>query len=158
MGDSSANTSQQAPRVAALRIRRGRKALLNLEVIRSISAECAYNASALAEHMGISLRQLQRLFARQTGCSPRSWLREERLQTAHRLLLRSTSIKEVALSLSFPNASQFCRDFRSRFGYTPSTLKSAGWGSPREASFQPAAASPPYMVSAMAKVAASSCA
>jgi AraC-like DNA-binding protein len=119
---SPASTIGSSPALGATRVRQGRQALLELDAIRAISAECAYNATALAQRLGISMRQLQRLFTRQTGCSPRLWLREERLQAAHRLLLRSSSVKEVALTLSFRQASQFCRDFRTRFGYTPSTL------------------------------------
>lgn len=98
-------------------------ASLNLEAIRTMSLECEYNSAALARCMGISARQLQRLFKRNLCCSPRTWLREERLQLAREMLLDTVSVKEVALTLSFPQASQFCRDFRSRFGYTPTEFK-----------------------------------
>ena len=105
------------------RIRSGKRTLLDLEAIRVLCADCSYNATILAARLGISIRQLQRLFARQLGCSPRAWLREERMQAAHRLLLRASTIKEVALALSFRQESHFSRDFRSRFGYTPSALQ-----------------------------------
>lgn len=105
------------------RVRSGKRTLLDLDAIRALGADCAYNATALAARLGISIRQLQRLFARQLGCSPRAWLREERMQAAHRLLLRASTIKEVALALSFRQESHFSRDFRSRFGYTPSSLQ-----------------------------------
>lgn len=105
------------------RIRSGKRTLLDLDAIRALGADCSYNATTLAARLGISIRQLQRLFARQLGCSPRAWLREERMQAAHRLLLRASTIKEVALALSFRQESHFSRDFRSRFGYTPSSLQ-----------------------------------
>ena len=108
------------------RIRSGKRTLLDLDAIRGLSSDCAYNATALAARLGISIRQLQRLFARQLGCSPRAWLREDRKLTAHRLLLRAATIKEVALALSFRQESHFSRDFRSRFGYTPSSLQKSG--------------------------------
>jgi transcriptional regulator GlxA family with amidase domain len=98
------------------------KVPFDLESLRASSAECAYSSTALANRMGISGRQLQRLFSRELNCPPRTWLREERLQLARRMLLGSASVKEVALSLSFRHASQFCRDFRARFGYPPSDL------------------------------------
>ena len=115
---------------APLRMRSGKRRLLDLEAIRALSGDCAYNATTLAARLGISIRQLQRLFARQLGCSPRAWLREERMQAAHRLLLRASTIKEVALALSFRQESHFSRDFRSRFGYTPSAVQksSAAYG------------------------------
>jgi transcriptional regulator GlxA family with amidase domain len=99
------------------------RACIDLETIRAMSWECEYNSTALARCMGISARQLQRLFKRYLCCSPRTWLREERLQLAREMLLDSASVKEVALKLSFRQASQFCRDFRSRFGYTPTEHK-----------------------------------
>jgi AraC-like DNA-binding protein len=108
------------------RIRNGKRTLLDLDAIRALGPDCSYNATTLAARLGISIRQLQRLFARQLGCSPRAWLREERMQAAHRLLLRASTIKEVALALSFRQESHFSRDFRSRFGYTPSTLQKSG--------------------------------
>jgi AraC-like DNA-binding protein len=100
------------------------KGPFDLESLRASSAACAYNSTALANRMGISGRQLRRLFSRELNCPPRTWLREERLQLARRMLNGSASVKEVALSLSFRHASQFCRDFRSRFGYPPSDLTS----------------------------------
>jgi len=108
------------------RIRSGKRTLLDLDAIGALSADCSYNATTLAARLGISLRQLQRLFARQLGCSPRAWLREQRMQAAHRLLPRANTIKEVALALSFRQESHFSRDFRSRFGYTPSALQKSG--------------------------------
>jgi len=117
---------EPVPRIAPARIRHGNKNLLDVDALRAMSADCGYNATMLASRLGISIRQLQRLFTRQLGCAPRAWLREERLQTAHRLVTRAVTIKEVALALSFRRESHFSRDFRSRFGYTPSTLKQAG--------------------------------
>jgi AraC-like DNA-binding protein len=116
------------------RVQSGKRQLLDLDAIRALSSDCAYNASTLATRLGISIRQLQRLFARQLGCSPRTWLREERMQAAHRLLLRASTIKEVSLALSFRQESHFSRDFRNRFGYTPSALqKSSRARGPRQA-------------------------
>jgi AraC-like DNA-binding protein len=122
--------------LAPPRVRSGKRTLLDLDGIRALSAECSYNATSLAARLGISIRQLQRLFARQLGCSPRAWLREERMQAAHRLLLRASTIKEVALALSFRQESHFSRDFRSRFGYTPSTVQRSGLGQAPRASLQ----------------------
>ena len=101
----------------------GQKVQLDLDALRAMTGVCAYNATALAHALGVSGRHLRRLFVRELRCPPRTWLREERLQTARRLLLRAATVQEVAHSLSFRNASQFCRDFRARFGQTPSELK-----------------------------------
>ena len=101
----------------------GQRAQLNLEVVRAMTGACAYNATRLADALGVSGRHLRRLFMRELRCPPRTWLREERLQTARQLLRSAATVQEVAQALSFRNASQFCRDFRARFGQTPSELK-----------------------------------
>lgn len=111
------------PPAPVARVQTRQKNLLDPETLQALSAECGYNATALAARLGISIRQLQRRFARQLGCAPRAWLREERLQAAHCLVLRAGTIKEVAFALSFRRESHFSREFRYRFGYSPSTLR-----------------------------------
>jgi transcriptional regulator GlxA family with amidase domain len=101
----------------------GQKVKLDLDAVRAMTGACAYNPTRLADALGVSGRHLRRLFMRELRCPPRTWLREERLQTARRLLRRTATVQEVAHALSFRNASQFCRDFRARFGQTPSELK-----------------------------------
>ena len=118
--DSSPSPSSSDPRIPGPR----QTAALNLETLIAASEACAYDVTALAAHLGVSVRHLQRLFARHLQCAPRAWLREQRLQAARRLLLGApASVKEVALKLSFRHPSQFCRDFRVRFGCTPAELK-----------------------------------
>lgn len=101
----------------------GQKVQLDLEAVRAMTGACAYNATTLADALGVSGRHLRRLFMRELRCPPRTWLREERLQAARRLLSCAATVQEVAQALSFRNPSQFCRDFRARFGQTPSELK-----------------------------------
>jgi AraC-like DNA-binding protein len=91
-----------------------------VSVLEEASANGRYRVSELAEYFGISPRQLRRVFARHAGCSPEGWLREARLQAALRMLPTATSVKQVAYDLNFRHSAQFCRDFRARFGSTPS--------------------------------------
>lgn len=79
-----------------------------------------FRVSDLAQHFGISTRQLRRKFARHIGCTPERWLRVMRLQAASRLLSTARSVKQVAHELEFRHAAQFCRDFRAHFGCSPS--------------------------------------
>ncbi len=99
-----------------------RSSLPCVSVLRELSAASAYRADALAARVGITTRHLRRLFKRHFGCSPSSWLREERLRIAHQLLPSASSVKEVAHALAFVHTSHFCRDFRKRFGCRPSEL------------------------------------
>lgn len=81
-----------------------------------------YNAKQVAARLGISLRQLQRLFRKHLGATPQSWLRERRLEAARRMLITASSVKEVAFFLGFSSQEQLARDFRRHFGVKPSTL------------------------------------
>jgi transcriptional regulator GlxA family with amidase domain len=79
-----------------------------------------YDARRIARHLGISGRQLQRIFKARLNRSPALWLREQRLLRARQMLHTSCSVKGVAYSLGFRQVSQFCRDFKACFGYRPS--------------------------------------
>jgi transcriptional regulator GlxA family with amidase domain len=95
-------------------------ALGPLETLRRLAARCTYSPRGVAAHFGVSQRQLHRLFMTHLKCSPREWLREERMRCALQLLRESNTVKEVAYRLGFLQASQFCRDFRLHFGHPPS--------------------------------------
>jgi AraC-like DNA-binding protein len=88
--------------------------------LRSAALACRFNASALARHFGISTRQLDRHFRAALRVSPQRWLKEQRLQAAQQLLPSASSVKEVGYVLGFRQISQFCRDYRLRFGTSPS--------------------------------------
>jgi AraC-like DNA-binding protein len=100
--------------------------------LRVLAPACGFSARQLAHELQISLRQLERLFRHDFDCTPREWLREERLQTGQRLLQASSQVKHVAYALGYDHPSQFTRDFRFRFHITPSafarsTISSADW-------------------------------
>jgi AraC-like DNA-binding protein len=94
--------------------------LPDVSVLEEATAVGLYRVSEVAEYFGVSPRQLRRIFARHVGCSPEGWLREARLQAALRMLPGAASVKQVAYDLNFRHLTQFCRDFRARFGCTPS--------------------------------------
>jgi AraC family transcriptional activator of tynA and feaB len=101
---------------------------LDLAALRNIALEGGYRVGFLASYVGVSERHLQRIFVRELGCSPENWLREERLQVARRLLRSAGTVKEVALALSYSQLSQFSRDFRQRFGCSPSQWRGQSRG------------------------------
>lgn len=104
----------------ATRSVRGAVVTFDASTLEVVSIACNYEVHRLAAWAEISPRHLRRQFAQLFGCSPQKWLREARLQAARRVLPEARSIKEVAYGLNFPTLSQFCRDFRARFGCTPS--------------------------------------
>ncbi len=86
----------------------------------SLASACNYDTQQLANRLGVSQRQLQRLFKAQLNRSPHGWLREQRLLAARRMLASSSSVKQVAYALGYTQDSQFCRDYNRTFGHSPS--------------------------------------
>ena len=82
--------------------------------------------AAVAAACGVSREHLSRLFRRQLGVAPASWLREERLRHAE-ILLRSTelSVAAIAAQSGFAAVNHFIAAFRARCGVTPAQWRRA---------------------------------
>lgn len=107
-----------------LRIRVGSshpKLLKAIELLES-DGESAFSRDELAKEVGLSGRQLERLFRKHVGTTPRMYHLRHRLQRARRLL-RQTSLPviEVAIACGFTTASHFAKSYRDQFGITPSS-------------------------------------
>ncbi len=75
----------------------------------------------LARAVGISERQLLRLFKRHVGHSPSGYQLRHRLNQARALLLQTDlSITEIAEACGFQSLSHFSTVYRQHFGHTPS--------------------------------------
>jgi len=74
----------------------------------------------LAERVGLSARQLERLFRKYLGRTPTRYYLELRLDRARTLLHQtSMSILDVALACGFVSASHFSKCYREFFARTP---------------------------------------
>ncbi len=74
----------------------------------------------LAEHLGISRRQLERLFKKYLRAVPSRYYLDLRLQRARRLLRESERpAGEVAMMTGFSSAAHFSTAYRNHFGLTP---------------------------------------
>jgi len=74
----------------------------------------------LAEHLGISRRQLERLFKKYLQVVPSRYYLDVRLQRARRLLRESDRpAGEIALQTGFSSAAHFSTAYRNHFGMTP---------------------------------------
>jgi transcriptional regulator GlxA family with amidase domain len=90
-----------------------------LELMESHPGE-PLRRSEMSRRIGISVRQLDRLFAEKLGTSYAEHYRRIRLDRAHDLLRQSAvSITEIALGCGFSSASHFSRAYREVFGMTP---------------------------------------
>ena len=74
----------------------------------------------LAEEVGMSTRQLERLFRRYLNRSPKRYYMEIRLQKARNLLMQTDmSVINVALACGFTSPSHFSKCYRSQYDTTP---------------------------------------
>jgi transcriptional regulator GlxA family with amidase domain len=79
----------------------------------------------LAENVNISSTRLRQLFRKETGRSPLLYLNELRLTRAAQMLSNTfLSVKEVTFLCGMKDVSHFVRDFKKRFGRTPSEYRS----------------------------------
>ncbi|MFO0452847.1 MAG: GlxA family transcriptional regulator [Pseudomonadota bacterium] len=98
------------------------------------------NTDDVARLVGVSRRQLERLFKQHLGTLPSRWYLELRLEHARRLLQQtSQSILQVGLSCGFSSAPHFSNAYRNHFGRTPRDERSARAAAWRDAG-RPAAA------------------
>lgn len=88
----------------------------------------------LASAVGLSLRQLERLFHRYFSINPAQYYMNLRLRRAQELLTHSSQpIMQVTVACGFQSSSHFCKAYRSLFGHAPSEerRRQAGDGEPR---------------------------
>lgn len=76
--------------------------------------------SVLAKDVGMSTRQLERLFRRYLNRSPKRYYMELRLQKARNLLMQTDmSVINVALACGFASPSHFSKCYRAQYNTTP---------------------------------------
>ncbi len=76
--------------------------------------------ATLARDVGMSTRQLERLFRRYLNRSPKRYYMELRLQKARNLLMQTDmSVINVALACGFTSPSHFSKCYRAQYGTTP---------------------------------------
>ncbi|MHA7775230.1 GlxA family transcriptional regulator [Roseibium sp. M-1] len=92
------------------------------EAIRLLNESAPYYlpTSEIARKIGISTRQLERLFQKHLKVSPKRFAIDQKLTRARNLLLQTEgSISEIALACGYESASHFIRTYHNRFGVTP---------------------------------------
>jgi len=74
----------------------------------------------IAARLGVSLRQLQRLFARELGTTPHGHYRLLRLARAHALLQQTMlPVTQIAVGAGYASPEHFARVYRKAFGRAP---------------------------------------
>ena len=120
--------SRGDPQRMPLRLRVGvshPKLLRAIELIET-SHDHRTSQRQLAGGVGLSERQLERLFRKYLDTTPSRYARDYRLARARDLLRQtSMSVIEVAIACGFTTASHFTKSYRERFGITPGGDRSA---------------------------------
>jgi len=85
-----------------------------------LNIEEPISPSLLAKDVGMSTRQLERLFRRYLNRSPKRYYMELRLQKARNLLMQTDmSVINVALACGFASPSHFSKCYRAHYNTTP---------------------------------------
>jgi transcriptional regulator GlxA family with amidase domain len=85
-----------------------------------VNVEEPISPSLLAKEVGMSTRQLERLFRRYLNRSPKRYYMEIRLQKARNLLMQTDmSVINVALACGFASPSHFSKCYRAHYDTTP---------------------------------------
>ncbi len=114
---------QRAPSAARLA---GSAKLVEAVALMEANVAEPLNTDDVARLIGVSRRQLERLFRQHLGAMPSRWYLDLRLEHARRLLQQgSRSILQVGLSCGFSSAPHFSNAYRTRFGRTPREERSA---------------------------------
>lgn len=79
----------------------------------------------IAAELGISTRQLERLFGKYLNTTPKRYFMEMRLERARHLLVQTEmSITDISVACGFASTGHFARAYRTIFGITPMVQRS----------------------------------
>lgn len=92
------------------------------EIIIHDSNEVDFNMEFLGDKLGLSRRQIQRRTKAILNITPKQFIKEVRLLEARRLLELGEvdSVKSVSALFGISSPEYFSRQFKKRFGKTPS--------------------------------------
>lgn len=92
----------------------------------SLSLSHAWTVAEMAAEVGLSVSYFHQTFKESFGVPPQIFLLDLRLEAACRLLEHESnfdSIKQIARIVGCENESHFCREFKKKFGITPSQYR-----------------------------------
>ena len=90
-----------------------------IEIMRANLDE-PVSPALIAGQIGLSIRQLERLFGKYLNSSPKKYYMEMRLDRARNLLLQTEmSVIDVAIACGFESAGHFSRVYRVAYGISP---------------------------------------
>ena len=100
-------------------------AMRNPHIVKAVqlmreSIEYPLAGSEIAKEIGISPRQLERLFGKYFNTSPKKYFMDLRLERARRLLVQTdASIIDIAMACGFVTSGHFSRVYKAAYNVTP---------------------------------------
>jgi AraC-like DNA-binding protein len=86
----------------------------------------SWTVQEMASSVGLSVPRFKQLFKEKVGISPMVYLLELRLEKAREMLADTHSflqIKEIGVKSGLTNDSHFTREFKKKFGVTPTEFR-----------------------------------
>ena len=118
--DRIRGTRDQQRRPLVQHIGTGQPRLVEAVQLMEANLEEPLPVEQIAELVGLSRRQLERLFRRHLKCVPSRYYLRVRLAKAHHLLRQTShSVMSIGLSAGFVSASHFSKAYKDLFGYPP---------------------------------------
>jgi len=106
----------------AARLGFSRKELIRAAELMETHIEDPLPMDEIALRVGLSQRQLQRMFKHYMNLSPIQYYLQLRLRRARELLLQTNmSIMSVTVACGFHSSCHFSKAYRDQFGYSPSS-------------------------------------
>ena len=118
--------SSSTPQRQACAVRFGTRNPHFLAAIDLIDADdtCEITVDDLLANVGVSRRQLERLFRKYCATSPARYLKDLRLDRGRDLLDKTNlQVIEISIAVGFPNVANFSKSFAKKFGCTPSRYR-----------------------------------
>ena len=95
--------------------------LIEAAALMEANIEEPLSLDEIAALVGVSRRQIERLFKRYVGQVPTKYYLDMRLRRARELLLQTAmSVMEIAVACGFQSPPHFSKCYRNMFGHTPS--------------------------------------
>lgn len=84
---------------------------------------------AVAEALHVTPNYLNRLFLKELGMPPKRYLIEQRMRLAYSLLSSTgLTVQEISLKCGYKNQFAFSREFRKKYGISPSEIRKEAKG------------------------------
>src|SRR5699024_3321283 len=118
----TADTGQRQP--LAKRLGTHHPAVVHAASLMEMHIETPMPIDEIAVRVGLSARQLQRLFTSELNMTPKAWYLKQRLARARQLLSDTAlSLTDIMVACGFNSRAAFSRAYRAAYGHSPGAVR-----------------------------------